>query len=453
MVSSKRFQKRWMRKLTKTRREMKRIITIMLCFLPLLGFSQSDSLRLQSAIGIALENNYGIIIQEKSLNVSKINNTWGNTGVLPTLSLAGKASESWGYYTDDNNQTSSQNATVNLDWVVFRGFGARIQKEMLNELENMSETNLALVTENTIVNVTLAYYQALLQHENMKSAKQIMELSEDRYKKEKIKKNIGGTKTYDVLQSQNAWLEDKSNYLSAKTNYNNSIRQLNFLMATPVENTYTLIMDFTADTTSFEKQVLLEKMMSNNNTLKNQYINLEMARLEVRQAKSAYYPTITANVNGGYANSGTDYNENIIMNNSTEGFTTGVSAGVSYTLFEGGQRKQALKASKIEEEISSVETNQMIDELKNQLAQEYELYDVRKELLVVAKENMEAAKLNLQLSAQKYESGAINSFNFRDVQLIYINSVWSYYSAIFNVIESYHALMQLTGGVIEEFNT
>jgi outer membrane protein TolC len=94
----------------------------------------------------------------------------------------------------------------------------------------------------------------------------------------------------------------------------------------------------------------------------------------------------------------------------------------------------------------------MKHDLKNQLAQEYELYRVRKELLNVAKENLKSAELNLQLSKEKFQSGAINSFNFRDVQQIYQNAAYNYQRAIFNVIQSYNTLMRLTGGIIDEYD-
>ncbi|MBT4968478.1 MAG: TolC family protein, partial [Bacteroidetes bacterium] len=402
------------------------------------------------AIATALEHNFGIQIQKKSVDISKLNNTWGNAGALPTVSFQGSASESWNYYEDDDSQTSLQNATLKLDWVVFRGYGARIQKSRFNEIQNLSETTLALITENTIVSVSLAYYRVLLMLENMKSAKENMKLSEDRLNKENLKKEIGTSKSYDLLQSQNAWLEDKSNYLSAKSNYNNSIRQMNFIMASPLEDKYIFIEEFSADIFPFEKDVLMTKLISNNSNLRNQYINLKIAKLDVKSAKISFYPSITAGVNTAYSNSVTEYSTNTNLNQDLNGISAGLSAGISYTLFNGGQRKKALQTAKIEEEICFVETKQMEDELKNQLAQEFEIYEVRKELLLVASETVKATELNLNISTQKYESGVINSFNFRDVQLAYMMSVWNYHNAIYNVLESHNSLLQLTGGIIEK---
>ncbi len=308
---------------------MKNTVAIILISLSISAFSQNDTLTFQKAINIALENNYGVKIQEKSVEISQTNNTWGNAGALPTVSFVGNSSESLNYYENDDANTSNLNASVNLDWVVFRGFGAKIQKMKLDEFEKLSETSLSLVIENTIINVTLAYYGVLLQEENVKLAEKVMLLSEDRFKKEKNKKDLGSSITYNLLQAQNSWLEDKSNYLSAKSAFNNSVRQLNYLMAAELENKYLFVSEFEADTADFELDILKDKMLSNNKSLQNQYINLEMAKLDVKSAKSAYYPTVSASVNGGYNNSETEYSTNTIMNQSNEAFNTSGTARVT----------------------------------------------------------------------------------------------------------------------------
>ncbi len=433
-------------------KKMKYIWAVVMALLTLPAMAQTDILRLDDAIRIALLNNYGIIIQKKNLEESQINNSWGQAGALPTISLNASDAEGWNNTIDDA-LTSNRNASVQLDWIVFRGYSAKISKSRLNELENLSDVNLKITTENTIVSVTLAYYSALLQLENLESSEKIMKLSKDLYDREQLKKDIGSSKSYNLLQAQNSWLQDRSTYLSARANYNNAVRQLNFLMAESSEKTYVLEKDFTADTSSFDLDVLKEKLLSDNYSLRTQYINMEMARLDVRSAKGAFYPTISAGLNGGYNANETRFQSDLIPNQYSNGFSGGITAGISYTLFQGGTRKQALKIAQIEEEISSIETDQMKDELENQLAQEFELYEVRKELLALSQEQLKAAELNLTLSRQKFETGAINSFNFRDVQQIYIQSTWNYHRAIYDVIESYNALLQLTGGVIGHYES
>jgi outer membrane protein TolC len=427
-------------------------IVLFIASIPL--FSQNlNRLSIKDAVNKALENNYGIITVKKSHEINELNNSWGNTGALPTVSFTGIGSESWNTNENDDYNNTALSGSVDLNWVLFRGFGARITKQNLEKLEKMSEGNITITVENTIVDVILAYYNVLLSENNMKITEKNMILSEDRYEQEKQRKQLGTSVKYDLLQAQNSYLEDKSNYLSAKSSYNNSKRQLNNLMAEPLETEYNYTSSFDVAAKDFELKVLEIKMLENNNTLKNQYINLEMAKLDVKSAKSAYYPTIAAGASGGYTNSETDYETLNNMDNSSSGFNTGLSLSVSYSIYEGGSRRRALQIAKINKEISEIETTDMQQQLKNQLAQELELYKVRQELLVLAEENLKAAELNLELSKQKFETGSINSFNYRDIQQMYSNISMNYQSAMYNLIQSYHTLLRLTGGVIDDFNS
>ena len=426
-------------------------IALFLASIPL--FSQEISrLSIEEAVNKALENNYGIVTVKKSHEINELNNSWGNTGALPNINFTGVGSNSWNNNDNDDYTNTNLSGSIDLNWVLFRGFGAKITKQSLEKLEKMSEGNLAITVENTIVDVILAYYNILLAEKNMNIAEKNMILSEDRYKQEKQRKKLGTSVTYDLLQAQNSYLEDKSNYLTSKSAYNNSKRQLNNLMAENLDADYIYVSSFDIASKDFIQTDLEAKMLANNNTLKNQYINLEMAKLDIKSAKSAYYPTISAGASGAYSNSEMDYETMNNMDNSSTGFNTKLSMNVSYSIYEGGSRRRSLQAAKINQEISEIETKDMEQQLQNQLAQEFELYQVRQELLTLAEENLKAAELNMELSKQKFENGSINSFNYRDIQQMYSNVALNYQNALYNLIQSYHTLLRLTGGVIDDYN-
>ena len=119
-------------------------------------------------------------------------------------------------------------------------------------------------------------------------------------------------------------------------------------------------------------------------------------------------------------------------------------------IFNGNTNRRALQIAKIEEEIGDIATEDVKHTLSNLLAQQFELYQVRMELFKLAQENLDAADLNLSISKDKYESGSINSFNYRDIQIIYQNAALSRLNAIFNLIQSRTALVRITGGILNE---
>ena len=115
-------------------------------------------------------------------------------------------------------------------------------------------------------------------------------------------------------------------------------------------------------------------------------------------------------------------------------------------------RKQGLQVASLQEEITKIQTEDMKLELRMTLRQELDFYQVRQKKLVLAGENQEAARLNMELSRERYQNGSINSFNYRDVQQIYLNASVQYQNAIFGVIESHNAILRLTGGIVDQFD-
>jgi len=89
--------------------------------------------------------------------------------------------------------------------------------------------------------------------------------------------------------------------------------------------------------------------------------------------------------------------------------------------------------------------------LDNQLLQLYSNYNVKKEILELADEKLNAAKLNLELSEAKFKNGSINSFNYRDVQNIYMNAAIAKFRAIYDLVSVNANLLRITGGIISEY--
>jgi outer membrane protein TolC len=71
-------------------------------------------------------------------------------------------------------------------------------------------------------------------------------------------------------------------------------------------------------------------------------------------------------------------------------------------------------------------------------------------LLEVSNESLEAAEMNLQIADEKFKSGVINSFNYRDIQLSYLNSALNQLQSIYNLIYSNTTLTRLTGGFLNQ---
>lgn len=424
------------------------IFLVAIVFSALSVKSQETALSVSDALEKALENNYGIIISKSEIEIAKINNNWGTAGRIPTVGFDVSSINNKELL--DNTSTNMISGGIGVNWTIFNGFKVNITKDKLERLENLTKGRSAVVVESTIQDVIMSYYNILLQKEQLEVLKTVMQLSKDRFDYEQTRHEIGGSVTYNVLLAKNIYLNDKALYLNQEVVVRNTIRNFNFLVGEEPQITWTFSEEFNSDTTEYILGNLMDKMLANNQTLQNQYANLLLQKNEIDLQRSNLYPRLS--LSAGIDNSYSWINSEGQAEIYNEALTPYGNVSLSYDIYSAGNRKRAINIAKINEEITQVETDEIKHSLTNQLYNEFETYNLRKVLLNVANESLEAAEMNLQIADEKFKSGAINSFNYRDIQLSYLRSAINQLQSVYNLIYSNTTLTRLTGGFLDEKN-
>ncbi len=426
-------------------------IISLLCIFGMNMQAQSD-LSLSDAIRIGLENNYDLQIIRNDEKVAETNNSWGNSGALPTINFALNGNEDFNYNDDDDYRSEIVSPELNLNWTIFNGFNVRITKQRYAELEKLSKGNTAVLVESTIQDIISAYNNCILQKEMIDVYEKLMNLSSDRYNRELNSKSLGASTTYSSLLAKTTWLEDKSTYLNQKVAYENAVRTLNFILAIKDNSTWNFTSGLTIEIRNYKLSDLIDHLESNNNTLKNQYINQSLLAQQTALQRSSLYPSLSVNAGVSHNNNNRYYSTNSDndVKNSYADVTVGLN--LSYTLFNGTQRRRSVQIAKIEEESGLVQIEQMKHSLQNELLQMYSTYEVQKELVELATEQEEAAHLNLDIAEEKLKNGSMDSFDFRTIQINYLNASIQHFTAIYNLIVSNTDLLRISGGLINEYN-
>ena len=427
---------------------MKKVpLSILLVFLSTILVAQ-EKLSLADAISIGLENNYNLRISQKSVEISDENNSWGTAGRYPTIDISVTSINRFDSNDDADITTNNIAPSAQLSWTLFNGFRIFNTKSKLEDQFELSKGFNAVAVENTIQSIVLAYFDVLLQKERLKVFEELESLSKDRYERTEASKEIGGAVTYEVLQAKTAWLEDKASLLSQKLNYDNSIRALNLLIGEKDDKVYSEFDDFSTEINNYNLEDLMNKMLASNKTLKNQYLNEVISERDVDIARGGMYPRLSLNAGYDFLNSNRKISG--LPKTTADSYDYYGNLTLSLNLFDGLNTRRSLEIAKIQSEISKIETEEIVHSLTNVLTQLLELYGIQKDLLEVAEENLAATKLNLQISEEKFKSGAINSFNFRDVQIIYLNASLQRLNSIYNLISTDTELARLTGSIISE---
>ncbi len=109
---------------------MKRLPIILLAFLCTTVHAQK-AITVDDAISIALKNNFDILVSRNDADITKVNNTAGNAGMLPTVAITGTGNYGLNNTTQklssgtENNynsvSTTALSAGAQLNWNLFDG--------------------------------------------------------------------------------------------------------------------------------------------------------------------------------------------------------------------------------------------------------------------------------------------------------------------------------------------
>jgi outer membrane protein TolC len=435
---------------------MKKIISI-LFFFPFIFFSQ-DSLSLSKAIEIGLEKNYDIRLTLKNVEINKIFNNWGEAGRLPQVNISAGQNNS---ISDQRNNpisfapflflSNDVSSGLAMNWTIFNGFAVRANKTKLEQLELQSENTATLAIENTIHGIILAYYQAKMQKEQLTLMNNVMTLSKEKYNQQQVKSNLGIGVKFDLLQFEGNLYTDSSNKVLQNLAQRNATRNLNLIMGEDVDKEWNLTSEIKPDLNTKDLSTLKKEMLSNNTNIKNQYINIALTQQDISLAKSQFFPVI--NFNSGFNSSVGVLNTNDvnspISNAQSKNLNYYGNFTLNFKLYDGGKVRRGIKALELQNEVDQLRTSQMIDQLNFELTNVYELYLTRLQIFELTKKAFLVAKDNMDIAKLKEESGLINSFNFRDIQMAYLSAGVALYQASYDLLESNATLLKMTGKIIQ----
>ncbi|PWJ42824.1 TolC family protein [Sediminitomix flava] len=462
-----------------------------------------EKLSLKDALAIGLQNNFDIKIEESKIDNAQQNNTWGIAGRYPSIDFIVNSNNSYTNSTPanpfavaGNNRSNRLAEQLNFNWVLFNGFRVKFTKERLELLEVQTEQDAAIIIENTVQQIISGYYRVQLVEENLSVLRTVLNLSRDRVEFVRLQRELGSGTSFDVSQEETIYYTDSTNYVNQQQVVANAYRDLNFLLSEEnLDKTYELTdnLEFTAPDYIF--QDLLEQTKNNNANLERQYTALKLSATNIALQKANKMPTFSVDFGLTYSNSWFKIDETTFEPNGTITAGTPVyeddglegsfnpnnqvgsvasfdgqqvktgdrlllsgddfspyyaNASIRIPLFRGKQLSRALQEAKLQYDQQQLATERLELSVENSLLKEYGQYTNRTQIVDITNKSLEAAQLNLTLSQERLQMGTINSFDYRQVQVAYLNSAFRAAQAKFELLDSHAKLLRLTGGIMTE---
>ncbi|MEZ4988282.1 MAG: TolC family protein [Saprospiraceae bacterium] len=126
-----------------------------------------------------------------------------------------------------------------------------------------------------------------------------------------------------------------------------------------------------------------------------------------------------------------------------------VNLTASYTIWDGNARNTRIETARLQEIQAALQFNSQAQSLRTQLANTLATFENQQRLVAITTALVENAGRNMAIAEERLKGGLINSFDYRTIQLGYINATQSKLNAIFNLRNTQTQLMRLTGDLMQ----
>ena len=443
------------------------MIRIIFCTIALLSIFPAlaqRSLSLDDALAIGLQRNFRVQTARNDEAIATQNNDWGAAGRYPTVNANMNLNN--GYNSNRNpasflRELSALNSGitpgVEAVWTVYGGHRVQLTKNQFELLQNQAQGNVRQSVETAIQDIILSYYQAVIQQEQLTVRAEVLRLSRERLEYQKTRQEFGQSSTFDVLQTQDAYFNDSTSFIVQQTNVANALRNLYRAIGedNPGEG-YQLTDRLPTTTTDYDPEMLKTQLLNANQALFQLRISRELAALQTRFQESFMLPTVSLRSGTSYTFSRNIFASGVFSNGDERdlggiqntNFNLLLNFTASYNLFEGGNRRRNIQQAQIRELNAQLGIDDLRRSLIAQLDQTLASYNNQKQVLELSNQLVENARRNIQIAEERFRGGLISFFDYRSIQVSYLNATQTQLNALFNLKNTETELLRLSGGLV-----
>jgi outer membrane protein TolC len=393
------------------------------------NISQAQNIyNLQLLIDRVLEENYEVRIQRNIELISDNNNTLGNAGFLPVVDAEGNASISFNNTNQEyasgqtsegiNAKSRNLNGLIVLNWTVFDGFKMFAKKQQLDIIQQLGAVNTRYFIEQTVADITVAYYQLLQEKALLQNYENTLNISRFRMELERKKIAVGAGNALLYNQALVDYNNDSLTVLEIENLIKSLEIQINQIANLSPDDPFFIENTEIKPVAIANKDSLVKKAMDYNQEIKQSMLQEIIAEKNVIIEKSDYYPVV--NLFGQYSFVQQSNEVGFINQNKTYGPQFGIS--IRLNLFNGGNDRREVINEQINYDNSDLNYRNIKNQIHASVLERYYQYSSLTRQLQLSKENLLAANRSLEIAKVQFENGTINGYDFRQTQLSLIRA-------------------------------
>ncbi len=423
------------------------------------GFHQhlfaQDSLSIEEAIATSLSNNYDILISRQDSAPIAINNDYRNAVFLPTINASSTIlfnhNAQKQRFTDGSDRkrtgirTSNFNSAINLNWTLFDGLRMFILRDQLDVAIRQGNLTIKNQVISSISEVIKTYYDIVRQKQLLKNIEEQMGLSADRLRLAQYKLDIGAGIRPDVLQAQIDYNTQKALQINQLSVIDQRKQTLNRLMNIAPSVNYQV-----SDTIIVRNDLVLGDLLNNitetSPALQLARSNMELAFLDVREARAARLPTLAFTSAYNFSRN----TNNTVINpvaqalfSLNKGFNYGLTASVP--IFNRFAVKQQILQAQLSVHYLRLQLDNQQAILQTDILNNYRSYTAQQQIVMVHDSSAVLARENLLIERERYRLGVTTFIELRQAEENLSNALYNAITTRYNLKIAETELLRLKG--------
>ena len=357
---------------------MRKIYLSLVLFLPLLSWAQ-PVLTLKNAIDTTLSNSFDIRIAGNNLEISKVNNSFGVAGGMPSVNANMTDNQSISNVNQKLNsgteiKKSSANgntmtSSVSAGMILFNGFKVMATKGRLNHLQKQSELQFNIQIQNSIATVMAKYYDIIRQKEYLKIIENSLDVSQKKLDIITERKNVGMANDADYLQAMLDVNSAQQVLRSQQLVVEQTKTDLLQLMSKKNYYSYSVDDSITVDTTIQLNAII--SFLSQNPQFLSAEQQIKISEQAVKEVSSLRYPSLRLNTGYNLNRSQSDAGQ--FLFNQSSGPFAGVTLQIP--IYNGNSYKIQKEAAQYNLSNAKLQQESLLNFLTADAVKTYQSYN------------------------------------------------------------------------------
>ncbi len=445
----------------------KLFLTLLLITIPILGFTQTQSVSIEEAIEIALENNYQLKQAENTRNLADTRVRSAQADFLPSLNGSFNGSRNVGrqFVQEDlsfeDRTTYGLGGSLSANLTIFDGFANISSLRAARADKESEDLSFERLRENIMFETASRYLQVVLDQELLKISESSLEASESQLDQIAAQVEVGARPTVDLYNQESVVASDELAVIQRENALEVSSGRLIRIMQddaiTEVDTRMPAPDELALMPVDLDLNEMIAAALDQRSDLQAQKFAIESNLQNYRIARGQHLPTISANagINARYSDQLLDpiTRETVSFNDQffDQNVNRSMGFSISIPIFNRWNTRTSIQSARVQLRNSELELENVRFQITEEVRQAYNDYKSIVKELDSSEKALIAAERAYETERQRYEVGSSTLIELNQANANYVQAQSNRIQAVYNFVFQEKLLDYYIGKLENEF--